>query len=227
MDLGVSLARGSRAYRRSNRYIRECERRGRDTRLAGESRPVCVLTGAAPLVALTGIFRPRLLISQLVIRALSAEQLAAVLRHERAHRMSLDNLKRLLILLSPGLLPFFRGFDALEQAWAVAAEWAADDRATKGNRRWALTLASALVRVARLNTAQPFPLLATSLLGDQAGLSARVDRLLNPAPRRQEIQASPILKATAGLTLAAGIAGVMLQPTMLHSVHELLEDLIR
>jgi hypothetical protein len=233
--LGVSVARGLGAYRRSRHYIRQCERLGRKTHPGRQPMPEFVVTGQAPLVALTGIFRQRVMISQLVKRALSPEQLAAVLRHERAHGMSRDNLKRLSILLSPGLLPFFRGFGGLERAWAVAAEWAADDRATQGNRRRALSLASALVQVARLHAAQPAsqpasqvaPLLATSLLADGAGLGARVDRLLRPAPRRQEIQSSPILKATAALTLAAGMAGMMLQPAILHSVHELLEELIR
>ena len=237
--LGVSVARGLGAYRRSNHFVRQCERRSRKTRMGGGALPVCVVTGEAPLVALTGIFRQRLMISQLVKRALSPQQLTAVLRHERAHGLSRDNLKRLLILLSPGLLPFFRGFAGLERAWAVAAEWAADDRATEGNRRRALSLASALVRVARLNAPQPSsqmaslmalqnaPLLATSLLADAAGLGARVDRLLRPTPQRQEVRSSPILKATAGLTLVAGMAALMMQPAMLHSVHELLEDLIR
>jgi hypothetical protein len=237
--LGVSGARTWGAYHRSRRYIRQCESRGRKIRLGAEPMPVFVVTGVDPLVALTGVFRQRLMISQLVKRTLSPQQLTAVLRHERAHGMSRDNLKRLAILLSPGLLPFFRGFGGMERAWAVAAEWAADDRATAGNRRRALSLASALVSVARLHEAQlswhrspPIPtLLATSLLADCAGLGARVDRLFRPVPypslRRAEIRSSAILKAAAGLTLAAGAASMMLLPAILHAVHELLEDLIR
>jgi hypothetical protein len=225
--LGESLARAFRAYRRSTLYIRQCERRGRKTLLGAARMPVWVIDEVAPLVAVTGILRPRLLMSQPVMRALSPEQLAAVLRHERAHRTSRDNLKRLLILLSPGLVPFYRGFGALDRAWALAAEWAADDRATAGNRRRALSLASALVRVARLRVPEASPLLGTSLLADGAELSSRVDRLLHPAPRRRETPSNPILRAAASLTLAAGMAGIMLQPAMFHSVHELLEDLIR
>lgn len=225
--LGESMGRAIRTYRRSNRYIRQFERRGRKTRLGGERLPVCVVAGESPLVALTGIFRQRLLISRLVTHALSPEQLAVVLRHERAHRISRDNLKRLLMLLSPGLVPFVKGFGALEGAWAVTAEWAADDHSTAGNRRRALALASALVRVARLKTPPPCPLLAVSLLANGAELSARVDRLLHPAPRRPAPKADPFLKTAGSLTLAAGMAGVALHPAMLHSVHEVLENLIR
>jgi Zn-dependent protease with chaperone function len=225
--LGESLARAFLAYRRSNRYVRQSERRGRKALLRAARMPVWLVDGVVPLVALTGILRPRLMMSQQVMRALSQNQLAAVLRHEHAHRISRDNLKRLLILLSPGMLPFYRGLGALDRAWALAAEWAADARATEGNRRRALCLASALVRVARLDVPQSSPLLGTLLLANGAELSSRVDRLLHPVPRREETPASPILKAAASLTLAAGMAGVMLQPAMFHSVHELLEDLIR
>jgi len=209
--LGASIARALRASAGSTRRVRELER-----------------GGAGPLVALTGIVRHRLVISHLVLRALSADQLAAVVRHERAHRMSHDNLKRLLILLAPGLLPISRGFGSLERAWAATAEWAADDRATEGNARRALVLASALVRVARLGTPRATPLLTTSLLADSADLAVRVDRLLHPAPRRTALgSSSPILKVAASLTVAAGLAGVLLQPATLYSVHELLEELIR
>lgn len=209
--LVASVARALRTCAGSARWVRELER-----------------GGAGPLVALTGILRHRLVISPLVMRALSADQLAAVVRHERAHRMSHDNLKRLLMLLAPGLLPFSRGFGALERAWAAAAEWAADDRATEGNGLLALVLASALVRVARLGTAGATPLLTTSLLADSADLAVRVDRLLHPVPRREAPGSpSPILKFAASITVAAGLASVMLQPATLYSAHELLEELIR
>ena len=224
--LGQSLARTLQAHQRSNRYVHQCQSRGRKALLGPARTPVWVVDGMAPLVALTGILRPRLLMSQEVMRTLSPDQLAAVLRHERAHQSSRDNLKRLLILLSPSLFPFYRGFGAMNRAWALAAECAADDRAVEGQRRRALSLAAALVRVARLNAPHLSPMLGTSLLADGAELSVRVDRLLHPVPRRKEAPANPILRA-ASLTLAAGMAGVILQPAMFHSVHELLEDFIR
>jgi beta-lactamase regulating signal transducer with metallopeptidase domain len=187
------------------------------------------VNGAAPLLALTGIVRPRLVISQRVVSALSGRQLAAVLRHEHAHRLSHDNLKRLVILLSPGLFPFFRGFDNLERAWARYTEWAADDLAVDGavdgDGRRSLPLAAALVRVARLGFAGPAPPLATSLLADGQDLSARVDRLLHPRARSKP--RNPHLATAAVLTFAALLAAVILNPATFPAVHQLLEYLIQ
>jgi Zn-dependent protease with chaperone function len=104
----------------------------------------------APLLALAGIVRPRLVISRGVLRALSAEELAAALRHERAHWTARDNLKRLCILLTPGILPFAGSSRTLERGWRKFAEWAADDRAVAGSARRSCALAAALVRVARM-----------------------------------------------------------------------------
>jgi Zn-dependent protease with chaperone function len=220
-----SIVRGLRAFRRSLQYIRHCQRVGRQSRLPGESRPVWIVSGAAPLLALTGIVRPRLVISQPVVSALSGSQLAAVLSHEHAHRLSHDNLKRLAILLSPGLFPFFRGFDKLEQAWARFTEWAADDRAVDGDVRRSLSLATALVRVARLGAAAQVPRLATSLLADSRDLSARVDRLLHP--RAKVRPRHPHLATGAVLAFAALLAAVVLEPATLIAVHQLLERLIQ
>jgi hypothetical protein len=222
--LAFSLARGLRASRRSLQFIRQCQRVGRQTNLSGPPEPVWIVNGSAPLLALTGIVRPRLVISQPVVSALSSSQLAAVLRHEHAHRLSHDNLKRLIILLSPGLFPFFRGFDKLERAWARFTEWAADDRAVDGDGRRSLSLATALVRVARLGAGAPAPLLAASLLADSQDLSARVHRLLRP--RAQSRPRNPHLATAAVLAFAALLAAVFLNPATLPAVHQLLERLI-
>jgi len=132
----------------------------------------------------------------------------------------------LLMAAAPAMLPLVGGFETLERAWASATEWAADDRVAQRSRRRALALASALVQVARLNSAAAPPLIA-SLFADGAELSARIERLLHPPLRVARAPQSPILKAAASVTLVAAMAGVMLQPAMFHSVHELLENLIR
>ena len=122
----------------------------------GTRLPVWTLNSPAPFLALVGVFPSRVVISSPVMTALSpSEQLAAALRHEAAHQVSRDNLKRLLLLLAPGLLPGLRGFDAIERGWARFTEWAADDEAVAGDARLSLSLAAALVRIARMGGTSP------------------------------------------------------------------------
>ena len=224
----LSLARATRAMARSLRHIRHCRNVSRDMRLPGERMAAWVVDRSAPCVMLTGVLRPRLVISRNVVEALSAEQLSAVIRHERAHGISRDNLKRLLVLLAPDMMPFVRGFRGIERGWARLAEWAADDRAAAGKTRRSLSLAAALVRVARLGSAAYVPALSTSLLSDGSDLSERVNRLLRPAvPVAGRGRREPILEASAGLLLAGALIAVIAQPATLYSAHEFLEFLIQ
>jgi hypothetical protein len=222
-----SITRGVRAVRRSLRYADRCQRAGIRIRIEGDPSPVWAMEGAAGSLMLAGILRPRLFISRRVMAALSAEQLAAAVRHESAHRVSRDNLKRLLLLLAPGILPFFRGFGSLEAHWARFTEWAADDSAVDGDSRRSLSLAAALVRVARLAPASyPSPVI-TSLLGEGRDLAARVDRLLRVAPAGDKpSRGMPVVSTSAALVLTGLLVAAMLQPATFHSVHRLLEGLI-
>jgi len=225
---GLSLARATRALARSFAHIRRCRRRSREMRLPGERMAAWVVEEAAPCVMLAGVLRPRLVISRNVVAALSGEQLSAVIRHERAHGISRDNFKRLLVLLAPGILPLVPGFRNLERAWARISEWAADDRAAAGKTRRSLSLAAALVRVARLGSAAAAPALATSLMADGVDLSERVDRLLRPTRRtRRRTHREPILAASGGLLLTGALLAAMAHPVTLHSAHEFLEFLIQ
>ncbi len=222
----VSITRGLRAAASSARYTRHCRRVGRRTLFRGGRSPVWIVDGAAPFLGLAGIVHPTIIISPDVVSVLSNGQLAAALQHERAHRISHDNLKRLFVLLSPDVFPFFHGFGVLERAWTRFAEWAADDCAVAGDARRSLSLAAALVRVARMGSAAaPSPLVAC-LIENSSDLSARVDRLLRAAPAAEKSSRTvPVVVVTATLMLACLIA-IMLQPATLNSGHELLERLI-
>jgi Zn-dependent protease with chaperone function len=227
---GISLARGLRAAAGSRRFLRRCQREGRPARLPGDLANACIdawiVDGTAPLLALGGIARPRLVISRGVVSALSPEELAAALRHERAHWIARDNLKRLCILLTPAILPFADSSRTLERDWRKFAEWAADDRAVAGSARRSFALAAALVRVARMTADAPQSPLAL-LLGDADQLAARVDRLLRPAaPTQLPAGPRPILALSAILLMAGSLAVAMLQPAALYSVHLALEHLV-
>ena len=208
----AGLAGAARAAVRSNRYLRHCRR---------------VAESDAPVVMLAGVFRPRLVVSRGVRRALAPDQLAAAVRHEWAHRASHDNLKRLLMAAVPCAFPFGHGLRRLERGWARMSEWAADDRAAAGSERRSLALAGALLKVARMGAGGQVALaaspLATSLMAEAGDLEVRVERLLNPrAPARAWRSPRWVVAAVA----AAG-AAIVFQPGTQVAAHSLLEQLMR
>ncbi|MGA7622808.1 MAG: hypothetical protein WCA91_04455 [Candidatus Acidiferrales bacterium] len=220
----VSIARALRLALRSSHYMRRCERIGREISVGGASIRTSLLDLDAPVIALAGVFRPKVWVSRSVIDALSAEQLEAALRHENAHRVSRDNLKRLLFRLAPDIFPLTLRLGTLERAWARFSEWAADDETTCGDARLSLVLAAALVRVARLGAAPPQAVSWTPLIAGD--LSTRVDRLLGkkvgtstPAWRGGALLGMPTI-----LTVFA--ATVMHWAVILRAAHEILERLV-
>ena len=223
----MSAVRVARAAVQSARHGRGFRRLRRSTSRSNSRLPIWILDTPAPLLALVGVLRSRIVVSRPVMHALSAGQLAAALRHEEAHQASHDNLKRLLLLLAPGLLPGVRGFHAIERGWARFTEWAADDDAVAGNPHLSVSLASALVRIARMGGVPlPSPL-ATSFLADSSEISVRGNRLLNPLPAppvRRNSAAMAIRAALAALTVGCTVS--MLHPATLESAHRIIEQLI-
>jgi beta-lactamase regulating signal transducer with metallopeptidase domain len=143
--------------------------------------------------------------------------LAVALRHERAHRASRDNLKRLLIQLAPAVFP---GLRKLEQAWIQSAEWAADDRATEGDPDRSAALAEALLRVARLQSTIAMPTLVTSLVAADEDLAQRVNRLLDAPAVAEPSRRFELFAFSIAAVLIAVLA------TNLRVVHLLLESLL-
>jgi len=211
----ISWARSLRAALRSHRYVRQCRRAG----------SVWIADGAAPFLGIAGIVRPKLIVSRSVAAALDRDQLAAAIRHELAHQSSADNLKRLLLLLAPDALPFLRGFAGVERAWLRFTEWAADDRAVSQDAACSLSLAEALVRVARLGAAAQASPLMSHFVAASVDISVRVERLLSPTIEAAGRKPGRIALAGAVAALPA-VALLMAQPATLRSVHELLERLM-
>ena len=215
----ISAARSLRALRRSRRCLAgvvEC--------LPGASKPVWLWEGPAPLLALAGVFRPRVVVSSKVVSALDANQFSAALGHEWAHRAAGDNLKRLLLLLAPEPLPGISLFGAMDRAWARFAEWAADDRAVGWDPDRSISLAEALVRVAKLGAApKGSPLLSPFVpLGED--ISARIERLLTPRVQPAGYGLSGRI-VFAGLVACPFFAGAIV-PGALGAVHQILERLM-
>jgi beta-lactamase regulating signal transducer with metallopeptidase domain len=220
----LSIGRAVRAVAVSNRYNRAWLKEGHEDRLTTEDSNAVIVENNVPLLAVAGVYRPRLMISEGVLRSLSAEQLAVALRHEKAHCGSRDNLKRLLLLLVPDAIPFVSSLSSLDREWSKFSEWAADDEAVQGDARRALSLAEALLRVARMGAGPQLSFLHTSLVAADQDLSARVDRLLSLEPARFEsLPWKRFVTGASFLLLSASVAALMLLPATLSSVHRLLE----
>lgn len=224
----IAVARSVRVLLASIRFNGRCALKGTKVWVPGARTPLLVIDSRKPVLAMSGLLRSHLLISRNVLSALSSSELDAALRHEESHLASRDNLKRLLFLLAPDVLPFRSVLHALEQKWYRMIEWAADDQAAEGDSVRAASLAAALVRIARLGSAPALPALSTSLLACEHDLSARVDRLLHcsPAQARRSAFRSWLLGGSA-LLAAALLSATVLAPFLLSSVHNLLERFLR
>ncbi len=224
----LSAYRGVRAVVATIRYQRFCQRPASEYMLAGEKACMRVTDAPGPVLALAGIFRPTLLVSSAVLNVLSSEELRSAINHEHAHHASRDNLKRLLILCAPDILPFWNAFSACERAWARFTEWSADDRVVAASAADALSLAAALVQVARLSTASVAIPLATSFLADNGDISARVERLLHrPNSGFVRGHGARLISYAAALICFALLAALATQTSILRAIHEVLERLMR
>jgi hypothetical protein len=208
-----SLWRAARAIVRSRRLTRTAV------------NEISIVDAPGSFMATTGLFRPRILVSRAAADSLSQAQFDAAIRHERAHGTSRDNLKRLFQLAAPEPFPFWRGTaHTLDREWARFAEFAADDRASAGDIDVCVSLAEALVQLARAGNAPELPL-ATSLMADSRDLAARVDRLLagvHPhAATRSHWKTAGVISAS--ILCCAAIAN----PASLLRVHNLLEVFFR
>ncbi len=223
-----SLARGAKALWITTMFGIRCQlgSGSQSAQNSAEGAQFVATDSEFALVALTGIIRPKIVVSRAVLGALSTEELECALEHERAHLSSHDNFKRLLLALTPEIFPFSHAFMALERSWARYREWAADDDAVRGDSQRALSLAAALVRMARMGAPRSMPPLASSLCDANDELSTRVERLLGARVQNSRPRDTSVVAAIAG-TLALGAVALMVHPLTLYSVHALLERLVR
>lgn len=232
--LGILLAsiagfRGLHAALSSTWFTRLCDRTGWHTDVQGTSGQLLVIPEARPFLALCGIFRARVVISERLLREFPPDELSAALSHERAHWIFRDNLKRLVLAFLPDALPFMPSLKPLEQSWARFSERAADDFVSATDEAQAVSLASALVRLARIGSGADvrWAPLVTSPLGGTDDLSGRVDRLLAPEqPNVQFPSSRNSALIAAGAAVMVSFAAVLAWPATLSPMHELLERLL-
>jgi Zn-dependent protease with chaperone function len=199
--------------------------------IAGIQLPVYCMEGASPLLAVTGIFRPRIFVARRVAESLTAKELSAAIAHEMAHVSALDNLKQFILKVSqpPRWLRIFRNSDA---AWVNASEMAADEGALAAGAS-SLDLSSALVKVGRLSrqVSTNNMIAASHLLpiAAESCIEMRVTRLQKLLENDEQPNVSPShgkLFWIFSFTLAA-VAYVICMNAVLPWMHEALEMLVR
>jgi beta-lactamase regulating signal transducer with metallopeptidase domain len=207
------------AWWRASRFVHACTANSR--RLdAGVGVPAFEVSCAAPALLVSGVYRPRLLVSGRAAELLSPSEMEVAIRHEMAHVRGRDNLKKMVLRFCA--FPFLA---ALEREWLMAAEMAADDAAVT-DQRTALDLASALIKIARASAGAPAPELAMSLVPEKgARLSVRVQRLLTW--QRPVSARSPHWRKIAVLAGLAAVLVVVNYSWVLAQMHEFTELLMR
>lgn len=207
----------ARGYLRARRIVRVWMSDAAPISLPGATIPVFAVTSAFPIVAVVGLWRPRMIIGRSVIAACSPRELNAIVAHEHEHVRARHNIGRMWLAALPDMVSWFSAANHIENEWHVAAERQADGAAARASASGHVDLASALVRVARLAPAGVSPVdVPVSALFRGEPIEQRVRRLLDHAPRPAE----PWPLRRVGLAAVAGVAAALL---LLHPLYEILE----
>lgn len=187
--------------------------------------PAYAIDSNSPIVALVGVFSPKLLAARAVIESCTREELASIVAHERGHLDAMDNLKRWLMACAPDTLRWTATHREMAAAWCDAAEDAADDAAAEGGAMARLDLAALLVKVARLTPHATWSTATVSPFVDASGLDRRVRRLIEPDPGVDSCGRTPLLPFLAAAFVASVLAGLN-SPHTLQTVHRIVESLV-
>ncbi|HXM62555.1 MAG TPA: M56 family metallopeptidase [Terriglobales bacterium] len=186
---------------------------------SGDAVPIFRTGKNAPSLTVAGVCAPKVLVSEAALAALNPPELRTALRHEIAHALRYDNLKKLVFRFSA-----FPAMADLERAWSEETEMAADDAAVSSFQD-ALDLAAALIKVSRLGPPEYSNELTMALLHSSTALKARVQRLVRWEKRQPQTRggwwyAAPVI-------LASVIAVVMVYGSALTQMHAVTEWLVR
>ncbi len=176
--------------------------------MANVSIPIYRMRHPFPVIAVIGMFRPRIFVAQQIFDSLNDEEIQAAIAHEYGHLAARDNFKRTLMRVCRDLLvfPFGRGLD---RAWTENVESAADEYAARKGNLTAVSLAAALVKIARIvphGTKPAMPSGAFLLTEQTDFVTWRVRRLLQLA----EVKFNPAGYNISGLRFSFRLAAAIL-----------------
>jgi len=222
--LGAGIARGAMAQRRASQALVQWLDGSilMESQIAesGNAVPIFRTGNDTPTLTVAGVCAPKVLVSEAAFAMLNPPELRTALRHEIAHALRYDNLKKLLFRFS-----MFPAMADLEHAWSEETEMAADDAAVSSYRD-ALDLAAALIKISRLGPMESSGELTTALLHSSTALSARVHRLVAWNKAQKPLKSEKWLYALPAVT-AAAIGVVTTYSAVLNQMHAVTEWLVR
>jgi Zn-dependent protease with chaperone function len=176
----IAICRVIRSGLATRRLMREWFRSSSKVEITGIDVPIYQIEHEFPVLAVVGIWKPRIFVAEKVLTSLGESEFRAAIAHEYGHLVGRDNLKTTVLAFCRDLLflPIARGLD---KAWVQNAEALADEFAATTSGRVALDLASALVKITRIVPASPKPLLpagAYIVSHREVDVAERVRRLL-------------------------------------------------
>lgn len=134
------IARSDRTRAANSSLVARCGLKSEDVVIIESDQPVCFCAG---------LLRPRLFISEAALRELTADELLAVVAHEKRHLLGLDPLRSAILRALGQALFFIPLMRSFEDRFKLAKELAADAEALRlPNGR--LNLARALYKISAL-----------------------------------------------------------------------------
>jgi Zn-dependent protease with chaperone function len=171
---------------------REVTEAAHDAGLGGRVR---LVDANEPFSFAYGMTKPQVAVSRGLVESVSADELAAVLHHERYHVANYDPLKVVLARSIPDALFFLPALGELRGRYVAGRELAADRRAVR--KTATTTVAGALFKV--VGGPPEVDLATAAAIGGDESLEARVAQL--------ESGAEPPLRGVSRGRLAASVGG--------------------
>ena len=184
IGVALALSRGFRSWLATRSLLKKWLNSATPIQLPEIDVPTFRISHPFPIIAVVGMFRPRLFIAERVIESLSQDEMVAAIAHECGHLAARDNLKRSLLRVCRDALMIVPCGRSIDRAWSENAEVAADEHAADRGSAVALNLASALIEIARMVPAGVRPSMPAGafILGDEThGVMGRVNRLVTLA----------------------------------------------
>ncbi len=233
IGVALALSRGFRSWLATRSLLRKWLNSATPIQLPEIDVPTFRISHPFPIIAVVGMFRPRLFIAERVIESLSQDEMVAAIAHECGHLAARDNLKRSLLRVCRDALMIVPCGRSIDRAWSENAEAAADEHAADRGSAVALNLASALIEIARMVPAGVRPSMPAGafILGDEThGVMGRVNRLVTLAGAGQPQPKVIFISWAERIGLFLLLTGLTLTLTNTHalaSLHVAMERVVQ